>query len=111
MPAASNCSAWPTSSISTPRTDITVDGHTDSVGSDASNQKLSEQRAASVADYLATLGVSRDRMVTTGHGETMPVASNDTEEGKQANRRVEVAITANEQLQQKAQDGTLTVPE
>ncbi len=94
-----------------PETDITVDGHTDSVGSETSNQKLSEQRAASVSDYLAELGVSRDRMITVGHGETQPVATNDTEEGKQANRRVEVAITANEQLQQKAQDGTLTVPE
>ncbi len=94
-----------------PETDITVDGHTDSVGSETSNQRLSEQRAASVADYLADLGVSRTRMVTVGHGETMPVTSNDTMEGKQANRRVEVAITANEQLQQKAQEGTLTVPE
>ncbi|NJB87769.1 outer membrane protein OmpA-like peptidoglycan-associated protein [Lewinella marina] len=94
-----------------PETDITIDGHTDSVGSEASNQRLSEQRAASVADYLVQLGLDRSRLVTVGHGETMPVASNDTPEGRQANRRVEVAITANEQLQQKAQDGSLTVPE
>ena len=94
-----------------PDTDLTVDGHTDSVGSDASNQTLSEQRAASVADYLTELGVARTRMTVVGHGETMPVASNDTAEGRQANRRVEVAITANENLQQQAQDGTVTIPE
>ena len=94
-----------------PETDITIDGHTDSVGSDASNQKLSEQRAASVADYLADLGISRTRFVVNGYGETRPVATNDTEQGKQANRRVEVSVQGNEQLQQKAQEGTLTVPE
>ncbi|WP_116109273.1 OmpA family protein [Lewinella sp. IMCC34191] len=94
-----------------PETDIMIDGHTDSVGSDKSNQRLSEQRAASVADYLAETGIDRLRMQTVGHGETLPVASNDTDEGRAANRRVEVGITANEQLQEKAQDGTLTVPE
>ena len=94
-----------------PETDITIDGHTDSVGSDASNQKLSEQRAASVADYMADLGISRNRFVVHGYGETRPVATNDTDQGRQANRRVEVSVKANEQLNQKAQDGTLTVPE
>ena len=94
-----------------PETDIMIDGHTDSVGSDATNQRLSEQRAASVADYLAQMGIDRLRMQTVGHGETMPVASNDTDEGRAANRRVEVGITANEQLQEKAQDGTLSIPE
>ena len=92
-------------------TDLTVDGHTDSVGSESSNQRLSEQRAASVADYLVELGVERSRMTVVGHGESQPVATNDTDEGRQANRRVEVAITANENLQQQAQDGNLTVPE
>ncbi|WP_116126388.1 OmpA family protein [Lewinella sp. IMCC34183] len=94
-----------------PDTDLTVDGHTDNVGSESSNQKLSEQRAASVADYLVELGVDRSRMTVVGHGEMQPVATNDTEEGRQANRRVEVAITANENLQQQAQDGTMTIPE
>ena len=94
-----------------PETDIMIDGHTDSVGSDATNQRLSEQRAASVADYLAQTGIDRLRMQTVGHGETLPVATNDTDEGRAANRRVEVGITANEQLQEKAQDGTLTIPE
>ena len=94
-----------------PETDITIEGHTDSVGSDASNQRLSEQRAASVADYLAELGISRERFEVSGYGETRPVATNDTDEGRQANRRVEVSVQGNEQLTQKAQDGTLTVPE
>ncbi|CAH1001272.1 Peptidoglycan-associated lipoprotein [Neolewinella maritima] len=94
-----------------PETTVTIDGHTDSVGGEASNQRLSEQRAASVADYLAELGVDRTRFVVTGHGETRPVATNDTDAGREANRRVEVSIEANEELTQKAQDGTLTVPE
>ena len=94
-----------------PETDITIEGHTDAVGSESSNQRLSEQRAASVADYLAELGISRERFEVTGYGETQPVASNETDEGRTANRRVEVSVRANEQLAQKAQDGTLTVPE
>ena len=94
-----------------PETIVTIDGHTDSVGSQASNQRLSEQRAASVADYLAELGVDRSRFVVTGHGEDVPVATNDTDEGRQANRRVEVSIEASEELAQKAEAGTLTVPE
>lgn len=94
-----------------PETDIEIDGHTDSVGSEATNQKLSEQRAAAVTDYLAEHGISRARMVTIGYGETRPVATNETDAGRAQNRRVELAITANEQLQKKAEDGTLTVPE
>lgn len=94
-----------------PETDITIDGHTDGIGSNNTNQKLSEQRAASVADYIAELGISRTRFVVNGYGETRPVATNDTDEGRQANRRVEVSIQGNEQLEQKATDGTLTVPE
>lgn len=92
-------------------TNIKIDGHTDNIGSNKSNQRLSEQRAASVADYLADLGIDRTRMTTEGFGETRPVAVNDTDAGRAANRRVEVAITPTEQLQQKAQEGTLTVPE
>ncbi|MBB4080820.1 outer membrane protein OmpA-like peptidoglycan-associated protein [Lewinella aquimaris] len=94
-----------------PDTNIKIDGHTDNVGSDNSNQRLSEQRAASVADYLTSLGIDRTRMTTEGFGETRPVETNDTDAGRQANRRVEVAITPTEQLQQKAEEGTLTVPE
>jgi outer membrane protein OmpA-like peptidoglycan-associated protein len=74
------------------KTVIEVAGHTDSVGSDAYNQQLSERRANSVASYLSSNGVSRTRMVTVGAGEGHPVASNDTEDGRAQNRRVEITI-------------------
>ena len=90
-----------------PDTDINIAGHTDSKGSDEFNQKLSEQRAASVADYLASDGISRSRMRTIGYGESRPVASNDTEQGRAANRRVEVSIEGTDRLRQKAENGTL----
>ncbi len=75
-----------------PKTYIDVYGHTDSDGSDAYNQGLSERRAQSVADYLTTHGVQSARIATRGFGETQPIASNATEEGKAANRRVEIKI-------------------
>ena len=74
-----------------PSTFVDVTGHTDSVGTVAVNQRLSEQRAASVADYLSYQGVARPRIATRGYGKTMPIASNDTEEGRARNRRVEIA--------------------
>jgi len=74
------------------QTVIEVAGHTDSVGSDAYNQQLSERRASSVAMYLAGRGVQSQRVVTVGAGEAHPVASNDTEEGRAHNRRVEITI-------------------
>ena len=74
------------------QTIIEVAGHTDSVGDAAYNQNLSEQRAATVANYLASRGVNRDRMITIGAGETRPVASNDTESGRAQNRRVEITL-------------------
>lgn len=74
------------------QTYIDVYGHTDSVGSDAYNQTLSEQRAASVANYLAGQGVNRARIATRGFGETQPVASNDTEVGRAQNRRVNIRV-------------------
>jgi outer membrane protein OmpA-like peptidoglycan-associated protein len=74
------------------KTVIEVAGHTDSVGSDQYNQQLSERRANSVAAYLASHGVDRSRMVTIGGGEAHPVATNDTEEGRAHNRRVEITI-------------------
>jgi outer membrane protein OmpA-like peptidoglycan-associated protein len=74
------------------QTYIDVYGHTDSTGSDAYNQTLSERRATSVADYLASRGVQRARIGTRGFGETQPIASNDTDAGRAANRRVEVKI-------------------
>ncbi|CAN1542172.1 OmpA Outer membrane protein and related peptidoglycan-associated (lipo)proteins [Sphingomonadaceae bacterium] len=80
------------------KTYVDVLGHTDSVGSDAFNQTLSEQRSQTVADYLTGRGVQRARLATRGYGESQPRASNTTEEGRAQNRRVEirlVPVTAN----------------
>ena len=74
------------------QTYVDVYGHTDSVGGDAYNQQLSEQRATSVADYLSGHGVVAARIGTRGYGKTMPIASNDTDAGRAANRRVEIKI-------------------
>jgi outer membrane protein OmpA-like peptidoglycan-associated protein len=81
-----------------PDTDIEVQGHTDSKGTAAYNMGLSERRAASVASYLKTLGISSSRLTTKGFGLTAPVATNDTEEGRAQNRRVDFLITANEKM-------------
>lgn len=67
-------------------------GHTDSRGSEAYNQALSEKRAQDVADYLAGKGIAADRMMVSGMGESAPVADNSTDEGRAKNRRVEVEI-------------------
>lgn len=79
--------------IARPDIKIEVDGHTDSRGSDAYNQKLSEARAASVMAYLVERGVAADRMTSKGFGESMPVADNATDDGRELNRRVEIKIT------------------
>jgi len=76
-----------------PSTLIDVVGHTDSTGSAAYNQRLSEARATSVLEFLAAEGVKRERMVAVGRGESQPVASNATVQGRAANRRVEIVIT------------------
>ena len=75
-----------------PKTYIDVLGHTDSDGADAYNQTLSERRARAVADYLVGKGVQSARIATRGYGETQPIASNATAEGKASNRRVEIKI-------------------
>lgn len=75
------------------KTVIEVAGHTDSTGSAQYNQQLSERRANTVAQYLEAHGLRSDRVITVGAGETRPVASNDTPEGRQANRRVELTLT------------------
>ena len=80
-----------------PETSITVAGHTDSVGDAGYNQRLSEYRAKSVADYLMSRGVQPYRISMVGYGETMPVASNSSESGRQRNRRVELDIRVNQQ--------------
>lgn len=71
---------------------IEIGGHTDSDGSDEANMKLSKARAESVKTYLVNKGVDTTRITAKGYGESVPIASNDTEEGKQQNRRTEVKI-------------------
>lgn len=83
-------------------TDILIEGHTDSDGSDDHNLGLSERRAGSVRTYLSAQGISVPRMTTMGYGETQPVADNATASGKAMNRRVEIAIMANEDLKEAA---------
>jgi len=85
-----------------PNSNLLIAGHTDSVGTDAYNQQLSERRAAAAAAYLVSQGVDRARIITRGLGEAEPVEPNTTEAGRQQNRRVEVAIYANEELRQSA---------
>jgi outer membrane protein OmpA-like peptidoglycan-associated protein len=81
-------------------TDLVIEGHTDNKGKKASNQKLSVARADAVIAFLESQGVERVRMSGRGYADDMPVASNDTEEGRAQNRRVQVQIAANEQLKQ-----------
>jgi outer membrane protein OmpA-like peptidoglycan-associated protein len=69
---------------------ITIEGHTDNVGQAAANQQLSEKRAAAVKAYLVAQGIAADRLESSGYGDTKPVASNETAEGRQQNRRVEL---------------------
>lgn len=76
-----------------PSTFIDVSGHTDAIGSDAVNQELSERRAKAVADYLTYQGIATARIATRGYGKQFPVASNDTEEGRAQNRRVEIKLS------------------
>lgn len=74
------------------KTVIEVAGHTDSTGTRAYNQTLSEQRASTVATYLHNRNIRADRFLTIGYGQDRPIASNDTDEGRQANRRVEITL-------------------
>lgn len=69
---------------------VKIEGHTDSVGSNEYNQGLSQRRAESVREYLMSQGIAGDRMTATGYGEERPVATNDTDEGRALNRRVEI---------------------
>lgn len=71
---------------------IRIEGHTDSVGRDRANKKLSDKRANAVKQYLIKAGINKQRLVAKGYGETKPVADNDTEEGRFKNRRVDLTI-------------------
>lgn len=77
-----------------PELELSIEGHTDAVGAESYNDWLSEARASSVADYLVQEGVAPERLETEGFGEEQPIASNDTAEGRQRNRRVEIVIDA-----------------
>lgn len=84
-------------------TDILVEGHTDATGPEEYNLTLSQKRSQSVANYLAGLQVDATRFTIMGYGESQPIASNETPEGRQENRRVELAIMANEKLKKAAE--------
>src|SRR5690606_33904110 len=86
-------------------TKVNILGHTDSTGSEAYNKTLSEKLAASVMHHLSSQGVPSARLVTIGLGESDPVSDNETAEGRQANRRVEIVITADENLKKAAKEG------
>jgi len=94
--AGSNLRALAASLDKYPKTNLLIVGHTDQVGAASYNQSLSERRATAAANYLASQGVVRSRIGTRGMGETDPIASNDTEQGRATNRRVEVAIYASD---------------
>jgi outer membrane protein OmpA-like peptidoglycan-associated protein len=87
-----------------PDTYVRIEGHTDSDGAESHNQTLSERRASAVTAYMAEQSISVGRMKDFGFGETRPVASNETPDGKQANRRVEVIIEPNEELRRMADE-------
>ena len=91
----------------TPETDVTIYGHTDNKGSLEVNQKLSKERAESVSKFLVANAIAASRLTTQGKAFDEPVADNATEAGRAQNRRVEVYITANKQMIEKAEDGTL----
>ena len=75
-----------------PELDIEIGGHTDSDGSDVANQRLSERRAASVAEYLQSKGIPPARMKVVGHGEAQPLVANTSGENKARNRRIEFSV-------------------
>jgi outer membrane protein OmpA-like peptidoglycan-associated protein len=88
-------------------TNVIVEGHTDNTGSDAINNPLSQRRAQAVANYAQQKGVEASRFTVSGFGSSQPIADNSTEAGRMANRRVEVAIFANEKLKKAAEKGTI----
>ncbi len=89
-----------------PDTNILIEGHTDSTGTEEYNLGLSRRRAEAVAFYLAEQNVSSGRFSVMGYGETQPVAGNDTAEGRQQNRRVDIAVMANDKLKKAAREST-----
>ncbi|MBR5699804.1 MAG: OmpA family protein [Bacteroidales bacterium] len=80
------------------QTNITILGHTDNIGSESANLSVSKKRASSVANYLAQCGIAKERLTHDGMGYSMPVVDNDTPENRAKNRRVEVYVSANEEM-------------
>ena len=93
--AAQNLRSLAASLAKYPNTDLLIVGHTDAVGASEYNQGLSQRRATAAANFLASQGVNPARLQAVGRGETEAIAPNDTEAGRQLNRRVEIAIVAN----------------
>jgi outer membrane protein OmpA-like peptidoglycan-associated protein len=89
-----------------PDTKILIEGHTDSTGPEDYNLDLSQKRAQKVANFMAGLKVDPTRFTIMGYGESQPIASNETTEGRQLNRRVDIAIYANDKLKKVAEDKT-----
>ena len=105
--AKASLNKFANSLLNNPQTDVQIYGHTDNVGTRAANEKVSAARATEVMNYLTNAGVSKSRLTSRGLAYDYPVASNDTEAGRAQNRRVEIYITANEEMVKAAQDGTL----
>jgi outer membrane protein OmpA-like peptidoglycan-associated protein len=98
-------SSFATSLINNPDTDVKIYGHTDSTGSDAVNNPLSEKRAQAVYNFLISKGIAGSRLASQGLGSAQPVADNNTTAGRAQNRRVEVYILPNAKMIQDAQQG------
>ena len=90
-----------------PDTDVHILGHTDNIGSESYNLELSKKRASSVTSYLVQESIDRNRLEIMGMGETDPVNTNETEEGREDNRRVEITIVANDKLIKDAKKGDI----
>ena len=105
--AKKSLSEFATSLQNNPQTNVQICGHTDNTGSRAVNEKLSKERANSVLTYLNNSGVAKSRMTSEGYAYDYPVADNSTEAGRAQNRRVEVYISANQEMIDAANNGTL----
>ena len=93
--------------IKYPETNLIIEGHTDDTGKDEFNMALSEKRAKAVGDFLKSKGIAASRITEKWYGEAQPKYPNDTEENRVKNRRVEIAVIANEDMKQKANEGKL----
>jgi outer membrane protein OmpA-like peptidoglycan-associated protein len=105
--ARTNLDALAASLTKYPKSDLMIVGHTDATGTDSYNMTLSRQRAASASNYLRSHGVTRG-IKALGRGESEPIATNDTDDGRQQNRRVEVAIYASNKMRAEAEKEAAT---